>query len=110
MAHEQTYQGPKVVPDFGDVRIQPNGPGICVESVAVLVDLIVEYADRAPECRVPAVAIDRLLVGFICFGELLLGHVAATEQVPALSVLIVCASVRQHSAPACLVAVRTRAH
>lgn len=79
-------QSPEVVPDFGYVWVEANCARVRVEGVAVLVDLVVEDADRAPESRVPAVPVHGLLVGFIGLVVLSLCHVASSEQVPALSV------------------------
>ena len=85
----KTYQGAKVVPDFRDVRIEADCPGICVKCIPILVDLVVENADRAPESRIPSISIDSLLIRLISLGKFLLCHIAAAEQVPALGVLIV---------------------
>jgi hypothetical protein len=84
-----TYQCAKIIPYFRDVRVQANGSGICVKSIPVLVDLVVQHSDRAPEGRVLAVAIDCLLVGLVRLGILLLRHVTASQEVPALCILIV---------------------
>lgn len=65
-------QGAKVVPDLGNVGIQTNGTRVSVKRVSVLIDLVVEHADRAPESRVPAVAINSLLVGLVRLRILLL--------------------------------------
>lgn len=75
---EQTYQRAKVVPNLGDEGIQADRARVCIKCVPVLVDLVIEHTDRAPECRVPTVSIYRLLIGLISLRELLLGHVAAT--------------------------------
>jgi hypothetical protein len=82
-------QGAKVVPDFGNVGVEANGARVRVKRVAVLVDLVVEHTDRTPECRVAAIAVYGLLVGFVGLGVLLLRHVASTKQVPALSIILV---------------------
>lgn len=72
MKVKQTYQSSQVVPDLGNVRIQAYRAGVCIQRISVLVDLVVQNAYRAPECRVPAVAIDGLLIRLICLGVLLL--------------------------------------
>ena len=72
---KQTYQGAKIVPDLGDVWVQANSPGVCIKCVAVLVDLVIKYADRTPECRIAPVSVDCLLIGFVRLGVLLLRHV-----------------------------------
>lgn len=54
-----------------------------------MVDLVVQYSDRAPESRIPSIAVNGLLVCFVCLGVLLLRHVAATKKVPALRVALV---------------------
>ena len=86
---KQTYQSTKIIPDFGDVRVQTDSSGVCIESVAVLVDLVIEHADRTPECRIASVAVNRLLVSFVRLGVFLLRHVAPPEEVPALCILLV---------------------
>ena len=88
---EQTHQCAKVVPNLGDVGVEANGSGIRIKRVSVLVDLVVQDSDGAPECRIASVTVDCLLVGLVCFWELLLCHVTSAEQIPALSVLVVCA-------------------
>src|SRR5713101_5629778 len=55
-------QGTKVEPHFRNVWVESNGACVSVESVFVLVDLEVEDANRDPECRVPAIAVYRLLI------------------------------------------------
>lgn len=69
---KQTYQSSKVVPDLGNVRVQAYCAGICIKCISVLVDLVIQNANRAPECRVPPVSVDRLLIGLIRFWILLL--------------------------------------
>ena len=69
---EQTYQSSQVVPDLGDVRVQADGAGIRIQRISVLVDLVIQNANRAPEGWVPAISINSLLIGFVCFGVLLL--------------------------------------
>lgn len=85
-----TYQCPEVVPDLRYVRIQADSPRVCIQGIAILVDLVVQNSDRAPECRVATIAIHSLLIRFIGLGELLLCHIAAAEQVPTLGILVVC--------------------
>lgn len=75
---EFTYQSTQVVPDFRNVRVQSNSSRVSVESITVLVDLVVEHTNRAPEGGVLSVTVDGLLVCLICLGVLLLGHVAPT--------------------------------
>ena len=77
MLHEDgncgtSHQGAKVVPDFGDVRIQANGARVGIQSVTVLVDLIVKDANGAPKGWIAPISIDGLLVRLIRFGILLL--------------------------------------
>jgi hypothetical protein len=54
-----------------------------------LVDLVVKNTNRAPEGRIATIAVDRLLIGFICLGVFRHGHVATTEEIPALSVIVI---------------------
>jgi hypothetical protein len=79
----------QVIPDFADIRIKSDGSRVSIKCVPVLVDLVVEHSDRAPECRVASVPVDSLLISLVCFGVLLLRHVAATQEVPALSIVSV---------------------
>lgn len=69
---ERTYQRAKVIPNLGDVWVETNRAGICIQSVAVLVNLIVQYTDGAPKRRVSAITIYRLLVSLVRFWVLLL--------------------------------------
>lgn len=85
----KSYQGPKVIPDFRDVRVQANRPRIRIKGISVLIDLIVKYTNGAPESGITAISIDRLLVGFVRFRVFLLRHVASSEKIPALRIRIV---------------------
>lgn len=67
-----THQCAKVIPDLGDVWIESYGAGVRVERIAILIDLIIEYSDGAPEGRVPAITVHCLLVGFVGFRVFLL--------------------------------------
>lgn len=86
------HQSAEVIPDLRDERVQPDGSAICVQGVPVLVDLVVQDTNGAPEGRVATIPIYSLLICFICLGVLLLRHVASAKQVPALSVAVVFAS------------------
>lgn len=79
----------EIIPHLGNVGVEPNGTRVGIERIAVLVDLVVEHTNAAPESRVASVAVDSLLVSLICLGVLLLRHVAATEEVPALCISLV---------------------
>ena len=70
MLHEDrncgtSYQSAKVVPNLGDVWIEANSAGVGLEGVAVLVDLVIKDAYRAPERWVASFAVDGLLVRLI---------------------------------------------
>jgi hypothetical protein len=82
-------QRTKIIPNLRNVRVEANGTRVRVKRVAVLVDLVVEHTNRAPECRVATVTVYCLLVRFVGLGVLLLRHVATTEKVPTLSVVLV---------------------
>jgi hypothetical protein len=82
-------QRAKVIPDLRDVRVEADGTRVCVKRIAVLVDLVVQNTNRAPECWIATVAVHSLLVGFVGLRVLLLRHVASTKKVPALSVVLV---------------------
>lgn len=69
---KQTYQGSEVVPNLRDVRVETDRAGVCVKRIPVLIDLVIEDSDGAPECWVPAVAVHRLLIGFVRLRVLLL--------------------------------------
>lgn len=84
-----TNQSAEVIPDLRDERVQPDGSAVCIQGVSVLVDLVVQHTNGAPEGWVAAVPIYSLLICFVCLGILLLGHVAPAKQVPALSVAVV---------------------
>lgn len=94
MPHEseqgEAYESAKVIPNLRDVRIQANSSRVSVQCIPVLVDLVIEHTNRAPEGWVLSIAIDSLLVCLIRFGILLLRHVASAKQVPTLSILVVC--------------------
>jgi hypothetical protein len=79
----------EIVPHLRDVGVEPNSTRVGIKRIAVLVDLVVEHTNAAPESRVASIAVDSLLVSFVCLGVLLLRHVAATEEVPALCVGLV---------------------
>jgi hypothetical protein len=82
-------QGTQIIPDLRDVWVQANRTRVSVKRIAVLVDLVIEDTNRAPEGGVATIAVDRLLVGFVCLWVLSLRHVAATEQIPALSIIVI---------------------
>lgn len=84
-----TYQSAQVVPNLRNVRIQADGTGVCIQCIAVLVDLIVQDTDRAPECGIPSISVNCLLVRFVRLGVFGLRHVATAKQIPTLSVAIV---------------------
>lgn len=60
-------QRSKVVPNFGNVWVKTYRAGVRIQSVPVLVNLVVKHTNGTPKCRVPAVAIDSLLVCLIRF-------------------------------------------
>lgn len=86
-----TYQSPQIIPDFRNVRIQTDSTRVGVQRIAVLVDLIVEHTNGAPEGWVPSITIDGLLVSFVGLGVFGLRHVATAKQIPTLRVGVVCA-------------------
>ena len=85
----RTHQCTEVVPNLGDIRIEADGARICIKRITILVYLVVKDTDRAPEGGIASIPVDCLLVGFVSLGELLLGHVTTTQQVPALCIFIV---------------------
>lgn len=86
---QSTYQGSKVIPNLRDVWVKTDGTRVRIQSVSVLVDLIVQHADGAPEGWILSISIHSLLVRLIGLGVLLLGHVTSAQQIPALSVLVI---------------------
>jgi hypothetical protein len=82
-------QGTQIIPDLRDVWVQANRTRVSVKRIAVLINLVIEDTNRAPEGGVATIAVDSLLVGFVCLGVLSLRHVAATEQIPALSIIVI---------------------
>jgi hypothetical protein len=86
---DNTYQSPEIVPDLRYVRVQTNRAGVCVQGITILVNLIVENTDRAPECRIPSISVDCLLVRFIRLWVFRLRHVTASEKIPTLSIAII---------------------
>lgn len=76
----------KIIPNLGDVGVESDGTRIGVQSIAILIDLVVQHANTAPECGVTSIAVDSLLVSLVCLGILLLGHVASAKKVPALCI------------------------
>jgi hypothetical protein len=72
MKQTQAHQSTQVVPDFGDVRVQAYRTGVSIKRISVLVDLVIQNANRAPKSWIPTVTIYSLLIGFICFWVFLL--------------------------------------
>lgn len=66
------YQSAKVVPDLGNVWVEAYRAGVRIECVSVLVNLVIQDSNGAPESRVPAITVDSLLVCLVCLGVLLL--------------------------------------
>ena len=82
-------QRAEIIPNLRNVGVEANGARVRVKRVAVLVDLVVEDTNRAPERRVATVTVNCLLVGFVGLGVLLLRHVAPAEKVPTLGVILI---------------------
>lgn len=80
----------KVVPNLGDEGVQTDCARVRVQGIPVLVDLVVQHTNGTPERWVSPIAIDGLLISLIRFGVLLLRHVAAPKQIPALRVVVIC--------------------
>lgn len=83
-------QSAQVIPNLRYEWVQTNGTRIRVQGVSVLVDLIIEHANGAPEGGVTPISVDSLLIGLVCLGILLLGHVTTPEQVPTLRIAVIC--------------------
>jgi hypothetical protein len=83
-------QTSKIEPDFRDVGIDADSTRISVESVTVLADLKIEYANGAPESRIATVPVNGLLVSLVGFVVLLTSHVGTTKKIPALSIRRIC--------------------
>lgn len=69
----------QVVPHLGHLWVDPDGPRVGVHGVTVLLHLIVQDANGAPECGVSVVAVHGLLVGLIGEAKILLRHVDTSE-------------------------------
>ena len=82
-------EGAEIIPHLRNVGVEPNSTRVGIKRIAVLVDLVVEHTNAAPESGVASIAVDGLLVRLIRLRVLLLRHVAATEEVPALCVGLV---------------------
>lgn len=76
----------EIIPHLRNVGVEPDSTRVGIKRIAVLVDLVVEHTNAAPESRVASIAVHSLLISLICFGVLLLRHVAAAEEVPALCI------------------------
>lgn len=50
----------RALPDFGNVGVEPDRPAVRIQRVTELVDLVVQYTDRAPERRVATIAVARV--------------------------------------------------
>lgn len=68
----KTYKSAKIIPNLRDVRVQADGTRVCIESVPILVNLVIENTDRAPEGWIATVTVDGLLVCFVRLRVLLL--------------------------------------
>lgn len=84
-----THKSPEVIPDLRNEGVQANGPAVSIQGIPVLVDLIVQHSDGAPEGGVTPIPVDSLLICFICLWIFLLRHVASAKQIPALRVAVV---------------------
>jgi hypothetical protein len=80
----------KIVPNLGDEGVQTNGARVRIQRIPVLVDLVVQHTDGAPERRVSSIPIDGLLICLVGLGILLLRHVAPPQQIPTLCIIVVC--------------------
>jgi len=83
-------QAAEIKPHLGNVWVDSDGTRICVQGVAELINLEIEHSDGAPECGVASIAIDSLLICFVCLVILLARHVGTTEEIPALGIRRVC--------------------
>ena len=52
-----TYQSAQIVPDLRNVGVETNGSGVGIQSIAILVDLIVQDTNTAPECGIATVTV-----------------------------------------------------
>lgn len=69
----------KVEPDFRDERVKSDRSRIRVKGIPILIDLVIEYPDRAPESGILSVSINGLLVRFVRFVVFLPAHECTTE-------------------------------
>jgi len=80
-------QTSQIEPNLTDVGVQSDSSRVGIKSISVLVDLVVQNTDRAPERRVAAISVDSLLVCLVSFVVSLSGHVSPSKEVPALCVV-----------------------
>lgn len=62
LAIARLVESSQVVPRLTDIRVEGDRPAVGVESVSILVNLIVQHTDTAPERGITGIAVDRLLV------------------------------------------------
>ena len=79
-------QAAEIEPYFRNEGIETNRTGVCVQGVSVLIDLVVEHTNGAPECRVLAISVHGLLICFIGLVVFLTLHERSSKQVPALCI------------------------
>ena len=84
------YQCTKIIPNFGNIRIQTDGSGVCIKGITILIDLIVKDTDGTPKGWIPAITINSLLISLVRLGVFLLGHVTSSQKIPALRIRIIC--------------------
>lgn len=58
-------QSAEVIPDLGDKWVKANSPRVGVQSISVLVDLVVEHTNGAPEGGIASITVDSLLVRLV---------------------------------------------
>lgn len=86
---ENTYQSTQIVPHFRNVRVQANSTRVSIQSITVLIDLIIQNTNGAPESGITTITVDSLLVSLVCLGVFLLRHVTSTQEIPALGVVVI---------------------
>lgn len=82
----KTYQSAEIIPNLGNIWVQANGSRVRIESIPILVDLVIQHTNTAPKCWIPAITVNGLLISLVCLRILLLRHIAASQEIPALCV------------------------
>lgn len=62
----------QIVPDLRNIWVQADSPTVCIQCIAVLINLVVENTDRAPESGITPISVNSLLIRLVSLRILLL--------------------------------------